>query len=953
MKKTQIIDALRNIKKQKVSYISIVLIAFLAVTCFTGVSFASKGLTNGSSLYYDERNFRDFEIASSVMFSGEDLKEIAEVEGVADVEGVLRTSGKVLSGGSKTAVTVLSKTERINIPEVLSGELPTAADACAIEKKLADDLGLGIGDRITLEDAGSEMKLLKQLEFTVSAIVIHPDHIVTPNPFESYVIVGKEAFDTDQLGGRTIYAEVVIDKPAGIDRYEDEYFTTVDGVWKKLEKLSAECASATLLSVWTQLEEYKTLFRDVVFKPIVLAAIKNAKNCSDEEAQEIFDRFDWATDTESPDLNKDDLDAGRIPILSDFSFVLPEKDKIVRSLLDQLSAASDKFAQAGFELWKVNVPDETVEKLQAFVDGLDLSVYGKLTSAVTLFNRGLTRYRATVERLESGAPLAQDLGGVWLIFDARMNAGYMHMSMSANGLAAISLRFTLLFILVAAIVIYATVGKLVDEQKKLVGTTKAFGFYNREIFGKYLIFGGSATLLGTILGTLAGTFFLQFFVEYSYGRYYVFGTAPRTAIVWQIFVIPLAGLLLAFAAVWFAGAKLIRSPAVALMKDDVPAVKRKAKNGKKSRRSLYTRLILRNIRTDAKRVIVTIVSIAGCCALILIGFSIYLSVRNTIDVQFEEIIRYDSVVSVDLSADKNAAENIAAALEKEGASSLAAYTELGAFRSGNGMEPAEFIVADLSKLSDYIVLRDPKTDDAPAGDEGVILPSSYAETYDLSVGDECILIDSEGNAYIAKVGGIFENYLGRTVALGRNGYREIFGKEAPTDALLVKHPNVAREALAEKLKGTAGYETITRADDLRVVFNSYSDLLAIMMVLLIGAAGMMSAVILTNLVNICILQKKRELTVMRVNGFTTKEVKNYITREAFLTSALGVILGTLAGLLQFSAIMPALGKSYTAFIMTPNILGICLSAAITVFFTVVIYRLSLRKVKNLKLTDIA
>ena len=952
MKKTQILEALRNIKKQKVSYISIVLIAFLAVTCFTGVSFGAKGLEEGSSDYYEARNFRDFEIASAVLFSEEDLKQIAAVEGVFDVEGVQRTTGKLLVGETKTAVSVLSKTDRVNLPEILEGTLPSAVGECAIETKLAKDLGVKVGDSITLEDTGSEMKMLKQFEYTVVGIVVHPDHIVTPNPFENYVIVSKDAFDSKLLSGRCVYAEVVIDKPVGINRYENSYFTLIDTVWEKLENLSVECSSATLLQLWEQLETYKSLFRSEFFKPFVLSAIKYAKDCTDEEAQKILDSFEWAKENLKPDLDKDDLDAGRIPILEGLDFYLPEKNNLVRSLVEQLSAAAEKFAQAGFDFWTVNVSEETIDALQEIVYGLDLSMYDKLTAAVKLANQGLARYRATRARLDSGVKKAQDLDGVWLIFDARMNAGYMHMSMSANGLSAISIRFTLLFILVAAIVIYATVGKLVDEQKKLVGATKAFGFYNREIFGKYLIFGGSATLLGTILGSLSGTFILQFFVDYSYGRYYVYGTAPRTVILWQMLLMPLAGMLLAFGSVWFAGAKMIRLPAVRLMQDSLPAGIRKAKSGKKSRLSLYARLILRNMRTDAKRVIVTIVSIAGCCALILIGFSIFLSVRNTVDLQFGGIIHYDSTVSID-SALPGAVKNVAAALEEEGVSSLEVFTEPGAFRSGGGTEPAEFIVADLSKIDEFLTLNDPKTGEKVIKDEGVILPSSYANAYGLTVGDECILIDHEGNGYKAKVGGVFENYLGRTVVLGVKGYSEVFGREATPNALLALHPDIEREALAKKLKGVSGYETIARSDDLRVLFDSYSDLIAIMMVILVGAAGAMSAVILTNLVNICILQKKRELTVMRVNGFTTGEVKNYITREAYLTSALGVILGTGAGLLVFRAIMPALGKSYTSFILAPNLLAILLSAVITVFFTVVIYRLALRKVKNLKLTDIA
>ncbi len=126
MKKTQIIETIRTIGKQKVSYISIILIAFLAVTSFTGIQFASKGLAESGSAYYDRQNFRDLEIVSAVMFSEKDLKKLAAVEGVQDVEGLYRTSGKVIDEDKKIAVSVLSVTERINRVEVIEGVLPQA-----------------------------------------------------------------------------------------------------------------------------------------------------------------------------------------------------------------------------------------------------------------------------------------------------------------------------------------------------------------------------------------------------------------------------------------------------------------------------------------------------------------------------------------------------------------------------------------------------------------------------------------------------------------------------------------------------------------------------------------------------------------------------------------------------------------------------------------------------------
>ncbi|MBP5231347.1 MAG: ABC transporter permease, partial [Clostridia bacterium] len=739
MKKTQILEALRTIRKQKVSYISIVLIAFLAVTCFSGISFSAKGISESGSTYYDRQNFRDLEIVSAVMFTDSDLEAIRNLEGVKDAEGMLRTSGKLVAAGEKRTVSVLSPTERINLPQILEGAVPTKETEIAVEKELLAALKIKIGDTVSLEDTGA-MKLLKNTEYTVVASFIHPDHLSTPNRFGDYVMVSKDAFDSTILSGRSLYAEIVVEKPEGINRFNDEYAEIISAYLRPLEELSVTCSKNSLESLWSQIAEYRNILRNDMVRPLLLSLIMIVKDCSPEEAEALLEKAQWAADELIPDLSKTDISARVIPILNDFSITLPDKENLVRSLVDQIRAHADKLSAFGIRLDAFSITDEMVDKMQETLNKFDLSLYDKLIAATDFWNEGHARYLKTVEHLLQSDSSDKEFTGVWVPFDARMNAAFTHMEMSVKGISTIAVRFTLLFVLVGAIVIYATVGKLVDEQKKLVGATKAFGFYNREVFGKYLIFGGSATLIGTVLGLLAGTFLLQLFIDYAYGRNYVSDFPDRTVIVWQIVVMVVAAVLLAFAAVLFASIKLIRSTAVSLMQGDVPTGMKKGKAGKKSRLSLYQRLILRNMKTDSKRVFVTVISIAGCCALMLIGFSVYMSVRETVRVQFEEVVRYDSSVHVEAAKAAEASEAVSGVLDGIGASSLPVYLESGAFRSGEAVDPAEFVVADPEKLSGYLNLYDAETGE-PLKTDGLLIPYSYAATYSLKVGDSCVLMD--------------------------------------------------------------------------------------------------------------------------------------------------------------------------------------------------------------------
>ena len=122
--------------------------------------------------------------------------------------------------------------------------------------------------------------------------------------------------------------------------------------------------------------------------------------------------------------------------------------------------------------------------------------------------------------------------------------------------------------------------------------------------------------------------------------------------------------------------------------------------------------------------------------------------------------------------------------------------------------------------------------------------------------------------------------------------------------------------------------------------------------LFIAMAAVMAGVVLLNLTNSHLLEKKRELTVMRVNGFTVQETIGYVLRESAVTTALGVVLGVAAGAGMAYRIVRSLEQSYMQFDR-----GVCLTAwglgaLITLAFAVAVNVIALRKVKDLKLTDV-
>ena len=135
-------------------------------------------------------------------------------------------------------------------------------------------------------------------------------------------------------------------------------------------------------------------------------------------------------------------------------------------------------------------------------------------------------------------------------------------------------------------------------------------------------------------------------------------------------------------------------------------------------------------------------------------------------------------------------------------------------------------------------------------------------------------------------------------------------------------------------------------------FEDYTKVLTLIAVLLTVVAGLMAYFILLNICNMYISQKKRELIIMRINGFTVREVKNYVARETIYTTAAGIVLGLGVGTGVGYQIIRFVELPHLQFVRSPYFIGWVLAVAITLIFVGLINYLSLRQVSTLKMTDL-
>ena len=234
MKRTQIKDSERNIRKHFVSWVSVIVISFLAVTAFLGIRFSADALRLNADVFYEDAAFSDVTVYSTLLLTPEDIEAISEEEGIRCAEGFRQIDTNLKHGDSKATASVVSLGTDVNRPILKEGRFPGQGE-CLLEEDLANQMGYQVGDTLTVPEDSA----LERTSFVISGTAVHPDHIVgsinAPGP--RYVMIDLSDFSDEEFDGCFTGADVLIDKASGTDYFSEDYLSLKDGCADRLEKL--------------------------------------------------------------------------------------------------------------------------------------------------------------------------------------------------------------------------------------------------------------------------------------------------------------------------------------------------------------------------------------------------------------------------------------------------------------------------------------------------------------------------------------------------------------------------------------------------------------------------------------------------------------------------------------------------------------------------------------------
>ena len=552
----------------------------------------------------------------------------------------------------------------------------------------------------------------------------------------------------------------------------------------------------------------------------------------------------------------------------------------------------------------------------------------------------------SIEEIQNANDAIESIGHIYYFaVDRSSLANYEEYGANADRIDAIAVVFPIFFIVVAALVCLTTMTRMVEEQVTLIGTYKALGYDNFAIIGKYLFYAFFATIIGNIVGLSIGFRVFPGLIMRAYGLLYNM-PAPSTPFRWDYsLATTLAGLACTMLAAVAACKNELRAVPAQLMRPKPP------KSGKRilierikplwKVMSFNAKITLRNLFRYKRRMLMTIVGIAGCTALMLAGLGFRNSLLDIVNLQFGDIFKYDMMITIDDIATEQERKQLDNLFAKESASNFYNYQKTIDVMSKQDRITATLIVGDpKDDISEFISLRT-REDVEPIvfGDDTVIISEKLASLMDVGIGDTFALMDTDNNQFQAIVSGITENYTGHYVYMGNLIYSRYFSEVPKYTDILVKLKDSQSESVKELAEEINNLDFVREAQLTSLVKSRYEDQIASMNVIvyvLIVSAAILAFVVMYNLTSINVSERMRELSTIKVLGFYDREVSGYIGRENIILTIVGIAAGLFAGIFLFRYIVSTAEVDTMMFGRTIQNQSYIISAGLTFIFTLIV-----------------
>ena len=151
-----------------------------------------------------------------------------------------------------------------------------------------------------------------------------------------------------------------------------------------------------------------------------------------------------------------------------------------------------------------------------------------------------------------------------------------------------------------------------------------------------------------------------------------------------------------------------------------------------------------------------------------------------------------------------------------------------------------------------------------------------------------------------------------------------------------------------KLEGASG---TSRIFDIRDTYLNSMERIDFVVVIVIISAAALAMVVLYNLSNINITERKRELATIKVLGFFDGEVSAYVYRENIVLTIIGIALGILMGHILHTWLVKSVEIDLMMFGRDTDPRSYAFAAVLTAVFSVIVNVMAHKKMKLIDMVE--
>lgn len=946
MKKTRITYLFRSIRKGGVSFLAVAVIAAVSIAIFHGFQSSANAILQQADQYFNENNLETLEISCANGITESDLDAIAEWDGVKAVEGGYTDSVLLERENGSIQVQARSLLDTINQPSVIEGTLPSADNEAAIESYMAEQEDIQVGDTLTINQDGC----LKESTFQVTAIIDIPVYCCVSlfdvrgtgeaglGSNEYYICLPESAFNGDHY--QNCYTTAYIDSTVldGLYYFSDDYAQKEEAYLDQLEPLSQSLAE----------QRYETLRQEV--------------ETDLQEAQAEIDEHQADLDSAKEELEQGESDYQEAQSVYDSQKELLEqsRDQLESQLaalgistdLDQALTSLTAMGNAGIPLrGAITQYQEGEAQLEDATDELE-SASRELEDARAEISDGEAELQDAQKELEDARIEADDLEVEDWVISGRENVGDIRgITSIVDAIYGLSIVMAALFLLVAVVISFASITRVIREQRVLIGAQKALGLTSGEILRHFIWYNLICAFVGILLGWLLAIVIVENMSLFIFAPKFCIGKISLT-FTWSTALLSAALCLAVFLVATFVTCtKMSKEPAIDLLRGDTPTRGKRyffEKWGAYRKMNLYSRTMLKNVLSDKGRMATTIVGVMGCTALLVACFSMKLGIQNALSAHFDQCASYDYRLVTD--SGNSETEDFSGILDQNGISYTQIQDKLKNFRSEGGTwETAHIVTApDSEALDGFMKLVDIQTGDSLSlPDNGILISRRAAEEQELSVGSTVEIMDADGQSHPCQVAGIIEHYLPYHLIVTSDSYYESVMGEAPDRCVFLLKGNI--DGLEEQVQSMDGFLALRDSSE----YDRSGGELNMVIAICTALSAVMSVLVLLNQISMYITRKARELAVMRVNGYTLAQTRAYVYKDNIVLIILGLILGCVFGSVMAYIDIRVIEAGAEHYVRTPNLLACLLACVIMAVFAVAVNIIALRRINHLSLTNVS